>query len=178
MSIKRYYFGNNKKDKSTISELIENIELDDYQRKYLTIRIPEILDVDFDRIAIQSKFFFQLFKILTIISGILVPIVANFNPEFKLFNMERDLIITILGIISALSFSFLQTFKYERIGLQHRIMYENLRTETFKFITKSENYSGYTTHREAFFLFAEKIETMIKNDIYQYASNVEKSKDE
>jgi hypothetical protein len=104
MSIKRYYFGNNKKDKSTISELIENIELDDYQRKYLTIRIPEILDVDFDRIAIQSKFFFQLFKILTIISGILVPIVANFNPEFKLFNMERDLIITILGIISALSF--------------------------------------------------------------------------
>lgn len=83
MSILRYYLGNRRKDQAAIADLIENIDLEDYQKKYLTVRIPEILSIDFDKIAIQSKLLFQLFKVLTIICGILVPVFANFNHDFR-----------------------------------------------------------------------------------------------
>lgn len=174
MKLLRYSFGNNKGDKQTILSILENVEVEEYQKIYLTNRIPDILSDDFDLIAIKNKIAFQILRFLALICGVLVPVIVNLNENIVVFGLSKNMWVTILGIISAVSFGFLQAFQNEKVWLHHREMYEVLRTETYKYLTLSGHYNKFENHKVAFPEFAEVIEEEIKRDIKAYTSIIEK----
>lgn len=164
----RYMLGNKNREKEIIKKMISKISLDDYMKEYLLSRYIDILYDDYDSIAIKNKIAFQIFRLISLISGVLVPIVANFNDNFTIFGITKIDSITILSLSTFISFGFLQLFQNEKVWLHCREIYEIIRTEGYKFLNLAGEYSEYNSHSKAYPFFVEKIEDVVKNDIKVY----------
>lgn len=168
----RYTFGNKAKEKKTLEKMLEEIELEDYRKVYLMERFLDILYDDFDIIAIKNKMAFQLLRFVALVSGVMVPIVANLNDNLHVFGLNKTAVITILGLLTSISFGFLQVFKNEKVWLHHRKTFEVLRTEGYKFLNLAGEYRKYESHGHAYPLFSTKLEDFIKEDIELYTQMV------
>jgi hypothetical protein len=170
----RYTFGNKKNEKQIITKMLEEIDLEVYQKEYLQGRFIDILYDDFDLVAIKNKIAFQILRLTALVAGVLVPIVANLNDNIVLINLNKTALITILGILSSISYGFLQLFQNEKVWLHHRETFEILRTEGYKFLNLAGQYGGYNSHKLAYPHFANILEELIKMDIKAYSQLLDK----
>lgn len=169
----RYTFGNKSKEKAIINKMIEKLDLLEYQKEYLLERFVNIMYDDFDIIAIKNKMAFQFFRFTALVSGILVPIVANLNDNTIILGCNKTLLITILGLLTSISFGFLQIFQNEKVWLHHREMFEIIRTEGYKFLNLAGEYAN-KTHKDSYPEFVSKLEDLIKTDIRKYTQLIDK----
>ncbi len=170
----RYTFGNKSKEKKIINKMIDNIDLELHQKEYLLERFVDIMYDDFDIIAIKNKTAFQFFRFLALVSGILVPIVANLTENIHFLGCNKTAIITILGLITSIAFGFLQIFQNEKVWLHHREMFEIIRTEGYKFLNLAGEYEKCETHKAAYPKFVGRLEDLIKLDIKKYTQLIDK----
>jgi hypothetical protein len=171
----RYLTGNKKNEKLTIEKMLKDIDLYDYQKAYILERFIDILYDDFDVIAIKNKVVFQILRFTALISSILIPVIANLNDNLIIINQDKTSIITILGLLSTVSFGFLQIYKNEKVWLHHRETFEILRTEGYSFLNLSGEYGECNTHKKAFPQFSNNIESLIRKDISCYTQIIKKS---
>ncbi len=169
----RYTFGNKSKEKAIINKMIEDLDLHEYQKKYLLERFIDIMYDDFDIIAIKNKLAFQFFRFIALVAGVLVPVVANLDDNIIILGCNKTLLITILGLLTSISFGFLQIFQNEKVWLHHRETFEILRTEGYKFLNLAGDYCN-KTHQDAYPEFVNKLEDLIKKDIRKYTQLIDK----
>lgn len=168
----RYTFGNKSKEREIINKMVEKLDLLEYQKEYLLSRYVDILYDDFDIIAIKNKIAFQFFRFTALIAGIIVPVVANLDDNMLLLGFNKTTIITVLGLLSSISFGFLQLFQNEKIWLHHREMFEVIRTEGYKFLNLAGEYNN-KSHKEAYPEFVFVLEELIKTDIKKYTQLID-----
>ncbi|HPX76986.1 MAG TPA: DUF4231 domain-containing protein [Bacteroidales bacterium] len=152
--------------------MIEKLDLFEYQKEYLLGRFVDIMYDDFDITAIKNKLAFHFFRFTALVAGILVPIVTNLNDNIIL-SFNKTLVLTILGLLSSISFGFLQIFQNEKVWLHHREIFEVIRTEGYMFLNLAGEYSN-KTHKESYPEFVCKVEDLIKSDIRKYIQIIDK----
>ena len=102
-------------------------------------------------------------QIIILISGIVIPILANLEQD----NVIRW-IITGLGLATSIAAGINQLFKLERKWIHYRVITEKLRIEGYAFLGLSSYYSEFKTHNEAFTLFNSRIDEILILDLTQY----------
>jgi len=122
-----------------------------------------------NKFANQTKTGYHLLQTLNLVCGILIPIIANVEFELK------NLTLTIIGFIIALSAGIIQSNKLDYRWRHHRKYAELTRSEAFKFFALSDEYEPFKNdggHNKAFSLFFSKFEKLSQDEVNTYADSV------
>ncbi len=127
-------------------------------------------------------------RITTIIGGVILPALVslNINTTFPVNNAEtnnriRDVIIwSTFGLsqIVAISAAIEEFFHYGERWRHYRRTVESLKTQGWQFSQLTGPYRNYTSHEQAFNMFAGNVEDIIQRDVEIYATQVVQEKKE
>ncbi|MGD1503003.1 DUF4231 domain-containing protein [Vibrio harveyi] len=111
---------------------------------YLKERIDQYYNW-YDRKAVKSKAKYQRGRVLSAISAVLIPVVANIDLVATILGEQVDLgniIVSILGITVALLVALEDVFHHREQWLNSRSTAEYLKTQKVLFEHKAEDYEG------------------------------------
>jgi len=171
---KRYKFGNRNKrvEEEYISKLLQNSDLTEEKIFYLKSRYIDSLFA-LDKLAIENKVVFQVARSIVLIIGILIPALVNIDDSI-IPDQTSKIIVTVLSISSSILFGVLQIWKHDIMWAHHRLQFELMRSELYRFLTLSgEDYMEYTSHNEAFKKFASMAEDKFDIEIKTYFSSLQ-----
>lgn len=166
---KRYKLGNKNKsiESHYIESLLNSTDLIDEHKFYIKTRY---LDAIFalDRLAVENKAVFQVARSLVLIVGVLIPALVNIE-ESILPDKTSKIIVTILSVLSSVLFGVLQIWKHDIIWAHHRLQFELMRSELYRFLLLSGDvYSKYSTQSSAFKEFVSISENKFDEEIKLY----------
>ncbi len=173
MYSKYLVFNNNKtREKEFIAGIMNKINLDEVQKEYINGRFFDAYYA-LDRLAINNKAFFQVLKIGIMLCSILIVALINFSD-----NSIVKVIIIIISALSPLLFGLLQYFKNDTMWAHHRLKFESIKKELYLFFYLGGSYKAFkdrgdNAHKEAFYLFVEKVELLFDLEIKDYFANLQ-----
>lgn len=148
-----------------VDHILKNVELNDYQKKLITGKWISNLNY-MDKHAGRNCVEYYFSQIIILISGALIPILANLEQD-GVFSYIKW-IITGLGLATSVAAGVNQLFKLERKWIHYRVIAEKLRIEGFSFLGLSSYYSKFDTHNKAFKSFNSRIDKILILDLNQY----------
>ncbi len=170
---KKYKLGNSNKsaEMRIVDTILAGTDIinDPDKIEYIRKRFMDTLFA-LDKLAIENKLAFHILRVIVLVTGILIPAVVNFNFD----NWNANLIVTIMSIMSAISFGILQVFRNDIMWVHHRKQFEKIKGELYRYLTLSgQIYNPFRSHNEAFRKFAERCEIMFDQEISQYFKNLQ-----
>ncbi|MCC5645076.1 DUF4231 domain-containing protein [Nostoc sp. CHAB 5824] len=173
--------------KEDFNKLFEGMKLGDMQRHFLRSRwLDQVLWMEAKANSSRDRHYFL--RITTIIGGVILPALVslNINTTLKVNNIEnnttRDAIIiwSTFGLsqIVAISAAIEEFFHYGERWRHYRRTVESLKTQGWQFSQLTGPYRDYTSHEQAFNLFAGHVEDIIQRDVEIYATQVVQEKKE
>ncbi len=169
ISRKRYKFGNKNKriEKEYIKGILSKSDLPEEQKFYLKSRYLDSLFA-LDKLAIENKAVFQVARSIVLIIGVLIPAIVNIDNSI-IPDQTSKIIVTVLSVFSSVLFGVLQIWKHDLVWAHHRLQFELMRSELYRFLTLSgENYESFTSHKEAFKKFATIAEDKFDLEVKTY----------
>ncbi|MEH2374532.1 DUF4231 domain-containing protein [Nostoc sp.] len=173
--------------KEDFNKLFEGMKLGDVQRHFLRSRwLDQVLWMEAKANFSRDRHY--LLRITTIVGGVILPALVslNINSTIKVNNIEtntrlRDVIIwSTFGLsqIVAISAAIEEFFHYGERWRHYRRTVESLKSQGWQFSQLTGPYRKYTSHEEAFNLFAGQVEDIIQRDVEIYATQVVQEKKE
>lgn len=173
--------------KHDFNKLFEGMKLGDVQRHFLRSRwLDQVLWMEAKANLSRNRHYFL--RITTIVGGVILPALVslNINTTLKVNNIEtntrvRDVIIwSTFGLsqIVAISAAIEEFFHYGERWRHYRRTVESLKTQGWQFSQLTGPYRNYTSHEQAFNLFAGQVEDIIQRDVEIYATQVVQEKKE
>ncbi|MGF1936857.1 MAG: DUF4231 domain-containing protein [Nostoc sp. ChiQUE02] len=174
--------------KEDFNKLFAGMKLGDVQKHFLRSRwLDQVLWMEGKANSSRDRHYFL--RITTIIGGVILPALVSLNintTNFKVNNIEtstriRDVIIwSTFGLsqIVAISAAIEEFFHYGERWRHYRRTVESLKTQGWQFSQLTGPYRNYTSHEEAFNLFADHVEDIIQRDVEIYATQVIQEKKE
>ncbi|MDZ8025209.1 MAG: DUF4231 domain-containing protein [Nostoc sp. SerVER01] len=162
--------------KEDFNKLFAGMKLGDVQRHFLRSRwLDQVLWMEGKANFARDRYYFL--RLTTIIGGIILPALVSLNintisPETK---TTRNLIIGSTFVISqlvAISAAIEEFFHYGERWRHYRRTVESLKTQGWQFSQLTGPYRNYTSHEQAFNLFAGQVEDIIQRDVEVYATKV------
>ncbi|MFN6499470.1 MAG: DUF4231 domain-containing protein [Nostoc sp. DedQUE01] len=162
--------------KEDFNKLFTGMKLGDVQRHFLRSRwLDQVLWMEGKANFARDRYYFL--RLTTIIGGIILPALVSLNintisPETK---TTRNLIIGSTFVISqlvAISAAIEEFFHYGERWRHYRRTVESLKTQGWQFSQLTGPYRNYTSHEQAFNLFAGQVEDIIQRDVEVYATKV------
>ncbi len=156
--------------KEDFNKLFEGLKLGDVQRHFLRSRwLDQVLWMEAKANFSRDRHY--LLRITTIVGGVILPALVslNINTTLKVNNIEtntrlRDVIIwSTFGLsqIVAISAAIEEFFHYGERWRHYRRTVESLKSQGWQFSQLTGPYRKYTSHEEAFNVFAGQVEDII-----------------
>ncbi len=175
--------------KEDFEQLFVGMNLGDVQRHFLRSRwLDQVLWMEGKANSSRDRHYFL--RITTIIGGVILPALVslNINTTIPNNNIEtntstriREVIIwSTFGLsqIVAISAAIEEFFHYGERWRHYRRTVESLKTQGWQFSQLTGPYRNYTSHEQAFNMFAGNIEDIIQRDVEIYATQVVQEKKE
>ncbi|MEH2022282.1 DUF4231 domain-containing protein [Nostoc sp.] len=166
--------------KEDFNNLFVGINLGDVQKHFLRSRwLDQVLWMEAKANSSRDRHYFL--RLTTIVGGVILPALVslNINATFKPNN--RDIIMwSTFGLsqIVAISAAIEEFFHYGERWRHYRRTVESLKTQGWQFSQLTGAYRSYTSHEQAFNLFASHVEDIIQRDVEIYATQVVQEKKE
>lgn len=160
--------------KQEMSELIEKIDLDDLQKRFMKARwLDQLLWLEGR--ATKSRNRYYNLRLLTIIGGVIVPAlvsVTSVNTQDKDTRLRDIFGWTAFGLsqIVAISAAVEELFHYGESYRRYRNSAEGMKIEGWQFFQLSGPYSVVKDHNEAYPIFAANVENIIQKDVEGYVA--------
>lgn len=156
-----------------IDRLIDFNSLTGPQVIYIRTRFLDALFA-LDQLAIRNKYLFYLLRIFILIIGALLPVITNINSIMpELDNKYLKLAVTLLSIVPVVSYSILQIFKNDKMWIHHRLKFELIKCDLYRFLNLSGNYKDYPSQSEAYNTFVSRVESMFEKEIKDYFKTID-----
>jgi Protein of unknown function (DUF4231) len=124
-----------------------------------------------DKAAVAHKTMHYAMRLVMSIGTILIPVLTANDLDFRFLTLS-------IGLIVAISTAIEELFKYKDYWYHHRIDAELLRSEGWQFFQKIGHYKEYSSHREAFPIFATRIEEISQSSVDSFICKIIQSKDD
>ena len=168
--------------KEEFNNLFEGMKLSDVQKHFLRSRwLDQVLWMEGKANLSRDRHY--LLRLTTIIGGVILPALVslNINTTLQVNNRTRDVIIwSTFGLsqIVAISAAIEEFFHYGERWRHYRRTVESLKTQGWQFSQLTGPYRNYTSHEQAFNLFAGNVEDIIQRDVEIYSTQVVQEKKE
>ncbi|NEU82212.1 DUF4231 domain-containing protein [Nostoc sp. UIC 10630] len=170
--------------KEDFNKLFEGMNLGDGQKHFLRSRwLDQVLWMEGKANLSRDRHYFL--RITTIIGGVILPALVslniNTNSTLQVNERSRNIIIwSTFGLsqIVAISAAIEEFFHYGERWRHYRRTVESLKTQGWQFSQLTGPYHDYTSHQQAFNLFAGNVEDVIQRDVEIYSTQVIQEKKE
>ncbi|MCC5663832.1 DUF4231 domain-containing protein [Nostoc sp. CHAB 5784] len=168
--------------KEEFNKLFEGMKLGDVQKHFLRSRwLDQVLWMEGKANFSRDRHY--LLRITTIVGGVILPALVslNINTTLQVNNRARDVIIwSTFGLsqIVAISAAIEEFFHYGERWRHYRRTVESLKSQGWQFSQLTGPYRNYTSHEQAFNLFAGNVEDIIQRDVEIYSTQVVQEKKE
>ncbi|MBE8998733.1 DUF4231 domain-containing protein [Nostoc sp. LEGE 12447] len=170
--------------KEDFNKLFEGMNLGDGQKHFLRSRwLDQVLWMEGKANLSRDRHYFL--RITTIIGGVILPALVslniNTNSTLQVNERSRNIIIwSTFGLsqIVAISAAIEEFFHYGERWRHYRRTVESLKTQGWQFSQLTGPYRDYTSHQQAFNLFAGNVEDVIQRDVEIYSTQVIQEKKE
>lgn len=168
--------------KKDFNNLFEGMKLGDVQKHFLRSRwLDQVLWMEGKANFSRDRHY--LLRITTIVGGVILPALVslNINTTLQVNNRARDVIIwSTFGLsqIVAISAAIEEFFHYGERWRHYRRTVESLKSQGWQFSQLTGPYRNYTSHEQAFNLFAGNVEDIIQRDVEIYSTQVVQEKKE
>jgi hypothetical protein len=159
--------------RANFNKMIEELDLDDFQKEVLKNRWLDQTVWFADKSATAKQRMTQL-RVIIIVGGLLLPTLATLPNYINARLTEWGIII--VSFIVAASAGLEGFFKYADLYSQYRESAELLKIEGWSYFALSSQYGRYSTHREAFEKFTQRVEDIIRRDVRAVVSSDEREK--
>lgn len=174
-SFRKYFiFNTNRKNEmEIIDQLIDVNSLTGPQVTYIRTRFIDALFA-LDQLAIRNKYLFYLLRMFILIIGALLPVITNIDSLLpELDNKFLKLGITLVSIVPVVSYSILQIFKNDKMWIHHRLKFELIKCDLYRFLNLSGNYRDFSSQSDAFNVFVSRVESMFEKEIKDYFKTID-----
>ncbi|MBD2413481.1 hypothetical protein FACHB389_30265 [Nostoc calcicola FACHB-389] len=168
--------------KEDFNKLFAGMQLGDVQRHFLRSRwLDQVLWMEGKANFSRDRYYF--WRLTTIIGGVILPalITLNINTTSAETKLQKNFLIGSTFVISqlvAISAAIEEFFHYGERWRHYRRTVESLKTQGWQFSQLTGPYRNYTSHEQAFNLFAGQVEDIIQRDVEVYATQVVQDKKE
>lgn len=154
------------------NEIIDALTIDEFKKKQVRNNwLDSIILME----HLTSKHYktYNYLNIITIVGGILIPVVINVIPNTHLCS---TLVTTFLGVTVSVATGINQSYRFNDRWRHFRLIAEELKIEGERFFALGEKYQTFTSHEnEAFKLFMTNVESIKENQIDTFMKKVIKS---
>ncbi|MEH2161945.1 MAG: DUF4231 domain-containing protein [Nostoc sp.] len=168
--------------KEDFNKLFAGMNLGDVQRHFLRSRwLDQVLWME-GKANLSRDRHYRL-RITTIIGGVILPALVSLNISTTQPVNDRVKNVIIwstfgLSQIVAISAAVEEFFHYGERWRHYRRTVESLKTQGWQFSQLTGPYRNYTSHEQAFNIFAGNVEDIIQRDVEIYATQVVQEKKE
>ncbi|MBD2727719.1 DUF4231 domain-containing protein [Nostoc sp. FACHB-892] len=168
--------------KEDFDKLFEGMKLGDVQKHFLRSRwLDQVIWMEGKANFSRDRHY--LLRITTIVGGIILPALVslNINSTLQVNDRVKNVIIWStfsLSQIVAISAAIEEFFHYGERWRHYRRTVESLKSQGWQFSQLTGPYYNYTSHEEAFNLFAGHVEDIIQRDVEIYSTQVVQEKKE
>ena len=136
------------------------MEENEKKPSYIKERIDQYYNW-YDAKAVKSKKIYQLSRTMQALVAILIPVIVNI--KIQIFFIDSTVIVSILGILVAVSVSMENVFHYREQWLNSRTTAEYLKTQKILFQHRAKDYAELED-KQAFKQLVERIENAIAEE--------------
>ncbi|MGG8497146.1 DUF4231 domain-containing protein [Tenacibaculum sp. TC6] len=108
----------------------------------------------YDKKSSKNKSLFYIFHVLEIFLALSIPFLNNITDDKPLWVFK---IISIISLTIAMISSILSLSKFQANWIEYRLTSENLKSEKFMYLTKSDPYN----QKESYRILVQRIEEII-----------------
>ncbi|HEY9880552.1 MAG TPA: DUF4231 domain-containing protein [Leptolyngbyaceae cyanobacterium] len=116
-------------------------------------------------------------RLTAIILGVIVPILIGLDMGNERANRAKQYLAIALSGLVAISAAVEEFFHYGERWNNYRRTVESLKTQGWQFSQLSGPYISYSSHSEAFPIFADQVEQLIQKDVENYVTQIVKQDD-
>ena len=156
--------------KEQFGDLIDSIELEELQKKFMKNRWLDQL-VWLENKANKCRDRYYKLRMITIIGGVIVPALITSTNSVNNSSVLMWAVIIISQAV-AISAAIEEFFKYGEKHSQYRKTAENMKSEAWQFFQLSGAYKNFTSHRNAYADFAQKIENILQDDVQNFIARI------
>lgn len=131
--------------------------------------------------ADQCRIWHYRLRLTTIIGGVILPALVGINFQMednKTFKVWFPWLTFGLSQVIAVSAAVEEFCRYGDRWRQYRQSVESLKTEGWQYLQSSGPYHKYKTHVDGYSMFASRVESIIKEDVQTYITELMKQKAE
>jgi hypothetical protein len=156
--------------KTDLEELIDELEIDDRQKRYLRSRwLDQVLWMEAK--AGNTQFYYYVLRITAIVGGVIVPALVGVNFDEQTNQIVRILTF-VIGLLVAISVAVEGFFHYGERWRHYRSSVEFLKSEGWQFFQLSGRYATFTTHSQAYREFASRVEEILSAEVIKFVKEV------
>jgi hypothetical protein len=156
--------------KKELGELIEQLHLDELQKRYLRSRwLDQVLWMEAK--AGQTQLRYTALRLVAIIGGVIVPVLVGLNLTARMNEIVRGVTV-FLSLAVAISVAVEEFFHYGERWRHYRATVELLKREGWQLFQLSGRYAQHASHADAYRQFAEQVEQIIQGNVSKFITEV------
>jgi hypothetical protein len=159
-------------DLKKLRDLISKLDLDAKRKEYIDARWLNYIEW-WDSRANRAKWRYHALRTAVVIGGALIPALVGLRelkvwPEGNDYSWLFAVASIVASLIVAICAGLESTFGFGDIWREKRNAAEIIKSEGFCFIQLCGPYREFKSHQDAFALFAENVEQLIRSEIKEY----------
>ena len=157
--------------KAEFGSLIEALDLDPRHKQFLKSRwLDQVVWVEGK--ANQARDRYYRLRLITVVGAVLLPALVSVSASGDLGSGVRALTWAV-SLVVAVSAAVEEFFRFGDRWRNYRLTAERLKTEGWLFFQLSGHYSADgSTHKDAYPVFAKRVEELIQADVDTYLTQV------
>ena len=118
----------------------------------------------------QAKWKYQALRSAVVIGGALIPALVGLRElkQFGEYAWIFSMALIVVSLVVAISAGLESLFGFGDIWREKRMSAELIKSEGFSFLQLSGGYAQFKTHQDAYKLFAQNVEDLIRHEIKDY----------
>lgn len=162
----------NEKMKEELLQLIDTLDVDKLQKKFLRSRwLDQLLWMENASKKNQRKYY--LLRLACIIGGVIIPALVGLNLTGG-WDIFIRIITVVLSLIVAVSAAIEEFFHFGERWRHYRRSVGQLKTEGWLFFQLGGPYESFSSHKEAYPIFTGRVEETFQNEMETFISRISK----
>lgn len=158
--------------KEELLQLIEDLDVENLQKKFLRSRwLDQLLWMEKASKKNQRKYY--LLRLACIIGGVIIPALVGLNLTGG-WDIFIRIITVVLSLIVAVSAAIEEFFHFGERWRHYRRSVGHLKTEGWLFFQLSGPYESLSNHKEAYPIFAGRVEETFQSEMETFISKISK----
>jgi len=160
------------KMKAELTQLIDDLEIGDLQKKFLKSRWLDQLSW-METTSKKNQRYYYLFRLACIIGGVMIPALVSLKVTGSMGGLVQ-FVTVLLSLIVAVSAAIEEFFHFGERWRHFRRTAELLKGEGWSFFQLTGNYQQYMTHADAYPVFTGRVEEAFQNELEIFTTKVSK----